>query len=706
MKNRHDVNAIERKAVLAYQRGRREEAISLFRRAIVLDPNSRVADPHLGRLLERRGDWAGAAICYRRAVRLAPHDPWNHLRLGNALLQEGATAEALASYASAIAIRPDLAEAHTNSGEALRRLGRVSEAVAASERALALNPALAEAQNNLGNALREAGELDTAVLHYQAALLLKPDWPEVHNNLAVALQEQGRTSEAIKHYERALALNPEVAEVHQNLGGALALSGCFVEAIGALRRALALRADYPEAVIQIAYLNGELCDWRHRDVEEARTLDLMREHAGLVPPFNLQAQQSTPAEQLLCGQQWSTKIARAQLSGFPHSRRRSPKRVRLGYLSADFRDHPVAYAITETIERHDRRRFEISGYSYGPNDGSALRRRLETAFDRFIDLRDAANDAAARCIHHDAIDVLIDLTGYTRLARPRILVARPAPIQISFLGFLGTMGAEFIDYIVVDRFIAPAKEQRFYSEKLVHLGGGWWPAAIRWEIATDTRTRGYYGLPENAFVFCCFNTSYKITPATFDVWMRLLKANPSSVLWLGDGPSVAQESLRREAAQRGIGFERLVFAPREPIANYLARHRHADLFLDTVPYNAVGTAYHALLAGLPVLTYAGRTFASRTAGSILLTAGLPELVTYSLDEYFAQAMELARRTDLLARVREKVRHARVGALFDGERAVRELETAFEHMWETWLRGDAPKPFSVDHRGARDIEPSV
>jgi predicted O-linked N-acetylglucosamine transferase (SPINDLY family) len=472
-----------------------------------------------------------------------------------------------------------------------------------------------------------------------------------------------------------------------------------------LRRALALKPDYPEAVVQVAHLNAELCDWRHREAEAAEVLNLVRRRPGLVPPFNLQAQQSTPAEQLLCAQQWSQRIAQGRSPGFTHDRSCSPRRIRLGYLSADFRDHPVAYAIAETIERHDRTRFDVLGYSYGPDDGSALRRRFETAFDRFIDLRAAGNDEAAQQIHTDGVHVLIDLTGYTRLGRPRILVSRPAAIQVSFLGFLGTMGAEFIDYIVVDPCIAPSSQQAFYSEKLVHLAGGWWPAEIRWETAEEARHRAAYGLPEDAFVFCCFNTSYKITPPMFDVWMRLLRANPHSVLWLGVAGSAVQDNLRREAVQRGLSPERLVFAPREPMAGYLARHRHADLFLDTLPYNAVGTAYHALLAGLPVLTCAGETFAGRTAGAILLAAGLPELVTCSIEEYEGLALRMANEADLLTGIRQKLARARSSsALFDAERTVRELETAFAQMWEGWLRGEASRPFSVPTNNRTLTEP--
>ncbi len=724
-----NLDAMQGLAVVCHQQGRLEDALALFRRVIALDPNSRVADRHLGRLLEERGDLTGAAICYgraarlrpldataqadfartlaaqgavtkaiahyQRAVALAPDEVWTHTALGNALLRQGALSEASASYERALAISPDLAEAHSNLGEAMRQLGRLPEAAVACERALALRPELAEAHNNLGNVLREEGRLEPAISHYEQALRLKRDWAEVHNNLAIALQEQGRTAEAIEHYERALSFKPDLAEVRQNLGLALAQSGRAADAIAAIKRALALKPDYPEAVVQLAHLNTELCDWRRRETESARVLSVMRRHPGIVPPFNLQAQQSTPAEQLLCAQQWSTRIARGRSLISAHDRPHSPRRIRLGYLSADFRDHPAAYAIAEVIERHDRTRFDVLGYSYGPDDRSALRQRFEAGFDRFTDLRAVGSDEAAQRINGDGVDVLIDLTGYTRLGRPRILVSRPAPIQVNFLGFLGTMGADFVDYIIVDQFIAPSSQQPFYSEKLVHLGGGWWPGEIRWQIAEEARSRTTYGLPDDAFVFCCFNTSYKITPPMFNVWMRVLRAVGHGLLWLGTADSVIRDNLRREAARCGVNPERLVFAPREPMADYLARHRRADLFLDTLPYNAVGTAYHALLAGLPVLTCAGQTFAGRTAGAILRAAGLSELVTLSLKEYERLAVRLAREPGLLTDIRGRLARARSNAaLFDSNRAVRELEAAFTRMWEIWLRGEAPKPLSV------------
>jgi protein O-GlcNAc transferase len=541
----HDVDMLQQLAVLCHRTGRDDEALDLFRRVISLNPEASVAGGELGHLLEQQGDLRGATICYRQAVRIAPKDssahanlarvlgalgrlaeaiihyrralalkpqqPWWQNALGNLLLMQGAVAPAIESYRRALDMMPGLSEAHSNLGEGLRRIGETRAAIDECERALLLKPDLPEAHNNLGNALRDDGRAIEAARHYGEALRLRPGWAEVHNNLAIVFEEQGLTARAIEECERALALKPNLAETRQNLAAVLLQCGRAADAITALQHALVLKPNDPDARVQLAHLNAELCAWRDHPAEVRQVLKLMRRHPGSVPPFNLQMQESTPGEKLLCAQQWSKKIAGGRLPAFAHKRLGRPSRIRLGYLSADFRDHPVAYAITEIVECHDRTQFEVIGYSYGPDDRSLIRRRLQAGFDCFIDLRTVGNDEAAQRIHSDVVDVLIDLTGYThtRFNRTRILASRPAPIQVNFLGFLGTMGASFIDYIIVDSFIAPPSQQAFYSEKLVHLAGGWWPAEITWDIANDARERHAYGLPEDAFVFCCFTRAIR-----------------------------------------------------------------------------------------------------------------------------------------------------------------------------------------------------
>ena len=325
----------------------------------------------------------------------------------------------------------------------------------------------------------------------------------------------------------------------------------------------------------------------------------------------------------------------------PHASAPKPKTT-IAYLSADFHEHATAWLIAELFEKHDHGRFAIYGYSYGPRDDSPLRRRLACALDRFVDVRDLSYAEAARRIAADEVDILVDLKGYTQDARSEIVAFRPAPLQVSYLGYPGTLGAEFMDYILVDDFVVPPEQQPFFTEKLVHLPGCYQVNDSRREIAPRTPSRAECGLPEEGLVFCCFNNSYKITPQVFGVWMELLQAVPGSVLWLLEGNRFMPANLRREAEGRGVAAERLVFAPRKPLPEHLARHRLAALFLDTFPVNAHTTASDALWAGCPVLTLAGETFVSRVAGSLVRSVGLPELITASLEDYRATALRLAR----------------------------------------------------------------
>jgi predicted O-linked N-acetylglucosamine transferase (SPINDLY family) len=370
-------------------------------------------------------------------------------------------------------------------------------------------------------------------------------------------------------------------------------------------------------------------------------------------------------------------------------------KISIGYLSGDFHCHATAWLIAELFEKHDRAGFVIFGYSYGPDDRSPMRRRLASAFDRFVDLKDASFMEAAERIAVDGVDILVDLKGYTRENRVQILALRPAPIQVNYLGYPGTMGAPFMDYVLVDDFVVPADQQPFFAEKLVHLPGCYQVNDSRREIAPHTPSRAECGLPEQGFVFCDFNNSYKITPEMFTVWMELLKGVPGSVLWLLEGNRFAPANLRREAEARGVAAQRLVFAPRMPLPEHLARHRLADLFLDTFPVNAHTTASDALWVGCPVLTMAGETFVSRVAGSLLRTIGLTELVTTSLDEYRVMALRLARDAELLAGLRARLEaNRKTSRLFDAGRFARGIEQAYLTMWETYASGQPPRAFTV------------
>jgi predicted O-linked N-acetylglucosamine transferase (SPINDLY family) len=458
--------------------------------------------------------------------------------------------------------------------------------------------------------------------------------------------------------------------------------------------------------VELVHQLQRMCLWEDGDdlaqqVKQAVQRDIDHGTTSAISPFKFLALHTptTAEQQLLCARLAAHRCAkRARAVDRSAARDRIPveeSRIRVGYLSADFREHPVAYATAELFEEHDRGPFEILGYSCGPDDGSEIRQRVARAFDRFVDVRGLSFVDAACRIAADGVEILVDLTGYTQHARTEILAHRPAPVQVNYLGYAGTMGADFMDYILVDDFVVPPDQQTYFSERLVHLPGCYLPYASRQEISTTTPSRAECGLPEEGFVFCCFNNSYKIAPAVFDVWMRLLKAVPGSVLWLRDNNRWVAGNLRREAERRGVTAERLVFASRWSLPEHLSRYRLADLYVDTFPYNAHSMAGDVLRVGCPVLTLVGTTFASRVAASLLRALGAPELIAGDLDEYEATALQLARDRERLAGFRARVAANREpSGVFDGMKFARKLERAYRTMWEIHQSGERPQAFRV------------
>jgi predicted O-linked N-acetylglucosamine transferase (SPINDLY family) len=466
------------------------------------------------------------------------------------------------------------------------------------------------------------------------------------------------------------------------------------EAILAYQRAVELKPDYLEAWGQLLHQRQHACEWNSFDADQQRLLEIARRSDGAVAPFIFLASPATAADQLHAARKWAAgfKSKNQKGSEIPHFDALATRPICLGYLSADFHQHATNYLMTELFERHDRSRFKVIGFSYGPDDKSAMRARVSRAFDRFVDIRSHSHAEAASSIRENRVDILIDLKGYTTHSRTEILACRPAPIQINYLGYPGTMGAEFIDYIIADRFVVPDDQQTFYSECLAYLPHCYQPNDTKRSISEHIPSRMACGLPEQGFVLCCFNNSYKITPTMFGVWMRLLTAVPGSVLWLLDANALARTNLRREAALRGVGPERLVFAPRMPLDEHLARHHHAELVLDTLPCNAHTTASDALWAGVPILTCAGSTFAGRVAGSLLRAVGLPELITTSLDEYETLATKLACEPMRLLSLRQKLnRHRQKAPLFNIAQFTNDIEAAYWSMWENYCFKQANSP---------------
>ena len=605
------------------------------------------------------------------------------------LHRSGKLAEALIAYKQVLVLTPKDLNVQINAGNICLQLERFEEAAGYFRRLARINALDAETKQNirsamcyaieqLGNHAQAIGHFAQAEACYQEILQFSPHNAVYYYNLGNAQREMGKAAQAAESYQQSIKLDPNDADAHNNLGNVLRELGLLDKSIACYQAALTLNPNLHHAKVHLVHQKQHCCDWQNltQDIEEIRGW-VKHVPTAQISPFAFLAMPNTTAEeQQQCAVNWVNNRFKAYVNHndtlFTYSRKPDSK-LKIGYFSADFRLHPLAFLISELIERHDRAQFEVIAYSYGPNDKSPARQRLEKAFDKFNDVRALSEIDTAKKINADGINILIDLTGFTQSSRSGLLALRPAPIQINWLGFPGTMGADFYDYLLSDTFITPPSESDYYTEKLALMPDCYQPNDTKRPVAALT-SRSDNQLPDDAFVFCSFNQSFKITSDIFAVWMHLLSNIPSSVLWLLDCNSWAKSNLIAEAEKHGIEATRIIFAPRTSIDQHLARHACADLFLDTLPYNAHTTASDALWMGLPVLTCAGNTFASRVAGSLLTSAKLTELITYSLAEYEIKALELAGNPEILKQLKNKiVTQVKDSALFDSEKFVKNLE---------------------------------
>jgi len=709
--------------------GRFAEAAAAHREAARIEPADAASWSKLGVALHAMAQHAEAESAFRKAAGFAPQDAdcWHGLTC--VLDASGRPVEALASGRLAVALDPGSARNWLALGNAAQAARRPEEALRAASVAVRLEPSDPAARNNLANALQELGRPRDAVAQYRAALELQPDFPLVEINLAQALSglrdadgalavlrallarqpmngeawrrlgsvlaEAVRPDAAVAVLRKAAALAPGGPDAHTDLAMAAAMAGWSTQSAEACRRVLRLVPGHAAALGQLVHQQRLLCDWRDLDGLEALLLRQVRAGAEGVSPFDVLSCASTLADQQAAAARWAAAKARGAVAVARPAAAARDGRLRIGYLSSDFREHAMGHLMVDALEIHDRSRFAVTAYSTGIDDGSALRRRFHGGIERFVDLRRHTDADAARAIAADGIDILVDLTGFTAFSRTSILAARPAPVQVNWLGYPGTLGAPYVDYIVADPTVIEPGEDGFFTERVVRLPDCYQPNDRRRAIAEATPTRRECGLPEDGFVFCCFNSAYKLTPALFDGWARILAAVPGSVLWLYAGNAQVAVNLRREGVARGLEPHRLVFAQPLPHAEHLARHRLADLFLDTLPYNAHTTASDALWAGLPVLTHRGTTFAGRVAASLLRAAGLPELIVDGQEAYEAEAVALARSPGRLHDLRQRLARGRpVCPLFDTPRFTRHLETAYRAMWDIHRAGGAARPIII------------
>jgi len=685
-------DACYNRGVLLSETDRDDAAIQSYERAIALDPNHADAHYDRGNALQRLKQSRAALESYNKALALRPDIAiWYNSR-GNASRDLKQYQDALESYDQAIALRPDSPGLHNNRGMALSDLGQYRAAVQSFDRAIDLEHDYADAYINRGAALCKLKQHQLALESYDRAIALAPDSVEAHNNRGIVLDQLGRYHDAIRDYDQAIALKSDSAEIYVNRGDAEGAIKRHKSALASYEIAISMRPDFD-------YLDGSrlhtmllICDWtdlanRCRQLEQ----NILRGEKSS-SPFALLAITDSLAVQRTAAETFAKDKypASHSLPEIPH--RVGRDKIRIAYFSADFHEHPVSLLTAGLFEAHDKSRFELTAFSLGPDAKDNVRSRLKAAFDRFIDARDLSDMDVALRARELGIDIAVDLGGFTQGTRTGIFSLRAAPLQVNYLGYAGTMGAEYYDYLIADRTLIPQEKTPFYSEKIAYLPNSFQANDANRPISTKQFAREDFGLPKDGFVFCCFNNSYKIAPRIFDCWMRILARVDGSALWLAQGDPDAADNLRREAHSRGVSKERLVFAQRcELLTEHLARHRLADLFLDTLPFNAHTTASDALWAELPVLTCMGETMAGRVAASLLNAIHMPELIAPSLEKYEALAIELATNRARFEGIKQKLSANRLTTtLFNTSLFANHIEAAYAKMHERYLANLPPE----------------
>jgi predicted O-linked N-acetylglucosamine transferase (SPINDLY family) len=676
--------------------GRWADALGGYDAALDLDPQMSKAWCNRGVALGRLGRLEDALASYQRAVDAEPGDALAWFNIGALQRQLGRGAAALAGYDRALALRPDYAEAHFNRAALLHELGQSAGVISGFARALELNPALASdhAWFATGYAHRQLCQWDAALAAFGRCLALRADHVGALFHRGEVLRALGRPDEALASLDAALRADPAHAGALQQRGFVLHEQKRFVEAIESFNRALAVQPDLDYLAGIRRHAQMLVCDWQDLPQDIARLSAAIGAGRRAALPFGLLALLDSPALLRKAAATWAADDCPPVAAPGPLPLPAAGPKVRVGYFSADFRLHPVSLLMAGVFAAHDRARFEITAFAFGPRADDAMRTRLKGCVDRFLDVRERSDAEVVALARDLQLDIAVDLGGFTEFNRARIFALRAAPVQLGYLGFLGTMGVSYMDYLVAaGSVIAPAAREH-YTEKIIELPV-YHSNDARHIAPAPTPTRAELGVPEGAFVYACCNASYKIMPATFDSWMRILGRVPGSVLFLTDDHPAAVANLRLEAGRRGIDPARIIFGRRVLVSDYLARYRTMNVFLDTLPYNAGTTASDALWSGLPVVTRRGESFAARVAASLVESLGLPELVTATAQEYEDLAVALAREPQRLAAVRARLAQQRdVAPLFNPPLFTRHLESAFEAIHARCRAGLEPADIAI------------
>ena len=705
-------------------------AIASYNRAIEIKPDLAEAYSNRGNVQQELKQFDLAVTSYDEAIKIKPDYLEAYFNRGNALQELKLYDDAVASYNKAITINPNHAEAFCNRGNALQELKQLEAAILSFDTAIYLKNDYAEAYSNRGNALQGLKLYDDAIANYNKAIELKPDLAEAFTNRGISFKQLKQLNAALDSYEKAIALKPENALAYCNRGNALQEMKQLDAAIASYDNAIALKPDYAIAFCNKAnalqelkklgaallnydkalslksdyeYLFGirlhlkmQMCYWEDFENEIFELGQKINNRDKVSPSYELLSLPISLSLLKKATEIWSKdKYPYNPILGeFLKSSRK--EKILIGYYSADFHNHATSHLMAELFEIHDKNKFGLIAFSFGPVKKDEMRNRLNHAFDQFIDVTEMSDIAVAQLSRELSIDIAVDLKGFTQDSRLGIFAYKAAPIQVSYLGYPGTLGAEYIDYLIADKTLIPIENQQYYSEKIVYMPDSYQVNDRKREVALAIFTREELGLPPDAFVFCCFNNNFKITPDVFDTWSRILRAVDGSVLWLYQDNPDAAKNLQKQLELKGLNSARLVFAKRMQTPEHLARYKVADLFLDTLPYNAHTTASDALWVGLPVLTCKGESFASRVAASLLYSIHIPELVTDTLAEYELLAIEIASNPDKLKAIKEKLMINRLTTpLFDTPLFSRHIENAYLQMYERYHDGLQPEHIFID-----------
>ena len=682
-------------AIALHQKGEIERAEQICQKLLAVNPINSEVLHLLGVIAYQRGHFQRAIDLISIAIEISPDIPDFFVNKGNALQELKLLDEAISCYEQAIALNPNYAEAYINMGAALKDLSRLQDAVKSFDKAILLRPDLAEAHSNRGIALKGLNDFQSAIASYDKAIAINPNYAEAYYNRGISLQELKQLEAAVESYDRAISLNPAYAEAYANRGAAYKDLKKIEAAIDSLDKAFEFNPDMEYLIGMRQHARMFVCNWGDFDNQ---ILELRRRiQLGMLATTCLSAVALplTAKEQLEVSKVWVNNHHPDNPCLGPIPKYANSQKIRIGYFSADFQNHATAHLMAELFELHDKDKFELFAFSFGPNVHDEMRQRISLAFNQFIDVTQQSDLEVAQLSRILGIHIAIDLKGLTQDSRLGIFSYRAAPIQVSYLGYPGSLGAEYIDYLIADKMLIPEISQPNYSEKIVYLPNSYQVNDRKKVIADIQFTKNQLGLPSEGFVFCCFNSNYKITPEVFNSWVRILKAVEGSVLWLFEDNQSASSNLRKEAEARELDPNRLIFSPRMQLPEHLARHKLANLFLDTNPCNAHTTASDALWVGLPVLTWMGESFASRVASSLLNALGVPELITICQEDYERLAIDLAKNSQKLKAIKDKLNSNRLNEpLFDTPLFAKHLEAAYTKMFENYQADSIPDHFYI------------